>query len=71
MEYFIRNQGVVLSRVQLSEHVWDLNFEPSSNVVDVYVGYLRNKIDKPYGTNHIKTIRGHGYLFDLTKLESK
>ena len=39
MEYFMRNPSVVLSRVQLSEHVWDLTFEPSSNVVDVYVGY--------------------------------
>ena len=65
MEYFMRNPSVVLSRVQLSEHVWDLTFEPSSNVVDVYVGYLRNKIDKPFGTNYIKTIRGHGYLFDI------
>ena len=68
MEYFIRNQGVVLSSAAF-EHVWDLNFEPSSNVVDLLA--TLNKIDKPYGTNHIKTIRGHGYLFDLTKLESK
>ncbi|MFY7927574.1 MAG: response regulator transcription factor [Oligoflexus sp.] len=64
MEYFGRNAGVVLSRTQLSEHVWDMNFEPSSNVVDVYVGYLRNKIDKPWETNFIKTMRGHGYMFD-------
>ena len=70
MEYFVRNPAVVLSRVQLSEHVWDLTFEPSSNVVDVYVGYLRNKIDKPFGTNYIKTIRGHGYLFDLNHTEN-
>ena len=46
MEYFCRNPGVVLTRTQLSEHVWDMNFEPTSNVVDVYVGYLRNKVDK-------------------------
>ncbi len=64
MEYFGRNAGVVLSRTQLSEHVWDMNFEPTSNVVDVYVGYLRNKIDKAWGTNFIKTMRGHGYMFD-------
>ncbi len=64
LEYFARNPGVVLSRTQLSEHVWDMNFEPSSNVVDVYVGYLRNKIDKNWGTNLIKTMRGHGYMFD-------
>lgn len=64
MEYFGRNAGVVLSRTQLSEHVWDMNFEPSSNVVDVYVGYLRNKIDKPWESNYIKTMRGHGYMLD-------
>ena len=56
MEYFARNAGVVLTRTQLSEHVWDMNFEPTSNVVDVYVGYLRNKIDKSWGSNFIKTI---------------
>lgn len=64
MEYFGRNAGIVLSRTQLSEHVWDMNFEPSSNVVDVYVGYLRNKIDKPWDSNFIRTMRGHGYMFD-------
>ncbi len=65
MEYFGRNAGVVLSRTQLSEHVWDMNFEPTSNVVDVYVGYLRNKIDKPWESNYIKTMRGHGYMLDI------
>ena len=65
LEYFIRNTGSVISRTQLSEHVWDLNFEPASNVVDVYVGYLRNKIDKAAGMPLIKTVRGHGYMFDI------
>jgi DNA-binding response OmpR family regulator len=65
LEYFIRNSGSVISRTQLSEHVWDLNFEPASNVVDVYVGYLRNKIDKAAGISLIKTVRGHGYMFDV------
>lgn len=65
MEYFARNAGTVLSRTQLSEHVWDMNFEPTSNVVDVYVGYLRNKVDKAWGSNFIKTVRGHGYMFDV------
>lgn len=64
MEYFTRNAGTVISRTQLSEHVWDMNFEPTSNVVDVYVGYLRTKIDKRFGTNYIKTVRGHGYMLD-------
>ncbi len=68
MEYFGRNAGVVLSRTQLSEHVWDMNFEPSSNVVDVYVGYLRNKIDKPWDSNFIRTMRGHGYMFDTDEV---
>jgi DNA-binding response OmpR family regulator len=65
LEYFMRNVGSVLTRTQLSEHVWDQNFEPTSNVVDVYIGYLRNKIDKRFGQNVIKTIRGHGYMLDL------
>jgi DNA-binding response OmpR family regulator len=64
LEYFARNAGTVLSRTQLSEHVWDMNFEPNSNVVDVYVGYLRNKIDKAWGSHLIKTMRGHGYILD-------
>ncbi len=64
LEYFARNAGTVLSRTQLSEHVWDQNFEPASNVVDVYVGYLRNKIDKRFGTQYLKTVRGHGYMLD-------
>lgn len=70
MEYFARNAGTVLSRTQLSEHVWDMNFEPTSNVVDVYVGYLRNKIDKTWGTNYLKTVRGYGYILDVENVES-
>ncbi|MDA9950992.1 response regulator transcription factor [Oligoflexaceae bacterium] len=70
LEYFARNAGTVLSRTQLSEHVWDQNFEPASNVVDVYVGYLRNKIDKQFGSNMLKTVRGYGYMLeaDTSKL---
>jgi DNA-binding response OmpR family regulator len=67
LEYFARNEGTVLSRTQLSEHVWDLNFEPTSNVVDVYVGYLRSKLDKVFGQSMIKTIRGHGYMLDVSR----
>ncbi len=67
LEYFVRNAGQVLSRVQLSEHVWDMNFEPNSNVVDVYIGYLRQKIDKPNGTQYLKTVRGHGYMLDTSE----
>ncbi|MBF0440949.1 MAG: response regulator transcription factor [Oligoflexales bacterium] len=71
MEYFARNEGIVLSRTQLSEHVWDMNFEPTSNVVDVYVGYLRNKIGKSVGSMYIKTMRGHGYMFDTSFSEKE
>ncbi len=69
LEYFIRNAGSVLSRTQISEHVWDVNFEPTSNVVDVYVGYLRSKIGKILGDIPIKTVRGHGYMLDLPSSE--
>lgn len=64
LEYMARHAGTVLSRTQLSEHVWDMNFEPTSNVVDVYIGYLRNKVDKPFDTPLIKTVRGHGYMLE-------
>jgi DNA-binding response OmpR family regulator len=70
LEYFVRNNGSVLNRTQLSEHVWDMNFEPTSNVVDVYVGYLRSKIQKNFGTSLIKTVRGHGYMLDISEVEA-
>ena len=71
LEYFARNAGTVLTRTQLSEHVWDINFEPTSNVVDVYVGYLRTKIDKHLGFSVIKTVRGYGYMLDMPENLSK
>jgi len=64
VEYMARNSGKVVSRSELSEHVWDMDFEPSSNVVDVYVGYLRSKIDKGFEIPMIKTVRGHGYMLE-------
>ncbi len=67
LEYMARHAGTVLTRTQLSEHVWDMNFEPTSNVVDVYVGYLRNKVDKAFDFAMIKTMRGHGYMLDTEK----
>lgn len=66
LEYMGRHAGTVLSRTQLSEHVWDMNFEPTSNVVDVYIGYLRNKVDKPFVEPILKTVRGHGYMLDFS-----
>jgi two-component system, OmpR family, response regulator len=61
LETFMRRPGEVLSRFHLLEHVWDYEYENRSNVVDSYVRYLRNKIDRPYGTNSIETVRGAGY----------
>ncbi|MCL4287647.1 MAG: response regulator transcription factor [Thermoleophilia bacterium] len=61
LEAFMRRPGIVLSRLQLLELVWDNAYENRSNVVDVYVRYLRSKIDEPFGADSIETIRGTGY----------
>jgi len=53
--------GEVLSKTELLDHVWDSAFEGDVNVVEVYVGYLRRKLDQPGGRRHIETIRGMGY----------
>jgi two-component system, OmpR family, response regulator len=61
LEYMMRHAGDVLTRSDLIEHVWDFAYEGDSNVVDVYVRYLRDKIDRPFGRDTIRTIRGVGY----------
>jgi two-component system OmpR family response regulator len=61
LEYFMRHPGEVLSRTRLLEHVWDFNYDGGSNVVDVYVRYLRAKIDRPFRKRSIETVRGAGY----------
>jgi two-component system, OmpR family, response regulator len=61
LEFFMRHPGEVLSRTRLTEHVWDFAFEGDSNVVDVYVRYLREKVDRPFGRDSIETVRGAGY----------
>ena len=61
LETFMRRPGRVLSRFDLLEHAWDYDYENRSNVVDAYVRLLRKKIDKPFGTNSIETVRGAGY----------
>jgi two-component system OmpR family response regulator len=61
LETFMRHPGRALSRLQLLEHVWDGEYENRSNVVDVYVRYLRAKIDEPFGADSIETVRGIGY----------
>ena len=61
LETFMRNPGDVLTRLDLLEHAWDYGYENRSNVVDVYVRYLRAKIDRPFGVDSIETLRGVGY----------
>jgi DNA-binding response OmpR family regulator len=61
LEYMMRNTGRVLTRPMISEHVWNLDFDTFTNVIDVYISYLRNKIDKGRKHNLIHTVRGAGY----------
>ncbi len=61
LETFMRRPGEVLSRYQLLEHCWDYGYENRSNVVDVYVRYLREKVDRPFGRSSLETVRGAGY----------
>jgi two-component system OmpR family response regulator len=61
LEVLMRSPERVLSRFDLLEHVWDEEYENRSNVVDTYVRYLRNKVDRPFGVDSIETVRGHGY----------
>jgi two-component system, OmpR family, response regulator len=61
LEVFMRHPGETLSRVQLLDRAWDMAFESRSNVIDVYVRYLREKIDRPFGRRAIETVRGVGY----------
>jgi two-component system OmpR family response regulator len=61
LETFMRRAGEVLTRLDLLEHAWDFAYENRSNVVDVYVGYLRAKIDRPFDVDSIETVRGVGY----------
>jgi len=62
LEYFLRNAGRVLTRAMLAQHVWGLDFDPGSNVVDVYVGYLRRRIAGPGERRLLHTVRGVGYV---------
>ena len=62
LEYLIRNQGVVLSREQIEEHIWSYDYMGSSNMVDVYIRYLRRKIDEGQEKKLIQTVRGTGYV---------
>jgi two-component system, OmpR family, response regulator len=61
LELFMRRPGITLTRTQLLDGAWDIAFESRSNVVDVYVRYLREKVDRPFGRDSIETVRGVGY----------
>jgi len=65
LEYLVRNQGQVVTRKMLLESVWDFHFDPGTNVIDVQVSRLRNKIDKGHSTQLVHTVRGVGYRFGL------
>ena len=65
LEYFLRNAGRVLSRPMIAQHVWGLGFDAESNVIDVYVGYLRRKIDRDHERRLLHTVRGAGYVLQV------
>ena len=62
LEYFLRNAGRVLTRPMIAQHVWGLDFDPESNIIDVYVGYVRRKIDAEGERRLLHTVRGAGYM---------
>jgi DNA-binding response OmpR family regulator len=62
LEYFLRNKDRVLSRTIISEHIWDYNFDTGTNIIDVYINHLRNKIDSGSSKKLIHTVRGVGYV---------
>jgi len=62
LEYFLRNKDRVLSRTIISEHIWDYNFDTGTNLIDVYINHLRNKIDNGFEKKLIRTVRGVGYV---------
>jgi DNA-binding response OmpR family regulator len=64
LEYLMRNAGRVVTETMIIEHVWDMNYEGSSNVVSVYINYLRKKIDGGADVKMIRTLRGHGYILE-------
>jgi two-component system, OmpR family, response regulator len=62
LEYLMRNAGKVVSKTMILSHVWEYNFDPQTNIVDVLVSRLRDKVDRPFGTKLIHTVRGVGYV---------
>jgi DNA-binding response OmpR family regulator len=64
LEYLMRNAGKVVSKTMILSHVWEYNFDPQTNVVDVLVSRLRDKIDRPFDTKRLHTVRGVGYVLE-------
>jgi two-component system, OmpR family, response regulator len=64
LEYLMRSRGSVRSRDEILEQVWGDLDEAGTNLVEVYVGYLRKKLDQPFGTHSLRTVRGQGYQLD-------
>lgn len=64
LEYLMRNAGRTVSKTQILDHVWSDSFELAPNVVEVYIGYLRRKVDRPFDVPMIHTVRGHGYRLE-------
>ncbi len=67
LEYLMRNKGRVVTESMIVEHVWDMNYEGTSNIVNVYINYLRKKIDSEFEVKLVRTIRGHGYTIDESR----
>lgn len=67
LEYLLRNKGVVLSREKIENHVWNFDYSGGTNIVDVYIRYLRKKIDEDFDVKLIQTIRGRGYVLKEKK----
>ncbi len=64
LEYLMRNRGRTITQTMILEHVWDMNYSGTSNIVNVYINHLRNKVDKDREVKLIQTLRGHGYKID-------
>ena len=64
LEYLLRNPGAALTRLDILEHVWDVDVDPFTNTIDVHISFLRRKIDNPWKKKLIKTVSGHGYKIE-------
>ena len=62
LEYLMRNSGIIVSRRKIEDHIWNFNYEGGTNVVDVYISFLRRKIDDGHDIKLIHTVRGRGYV---------